>query len=356
MKAIRVGIIGQGRSGRDIHGQYLACAGRKYKITAVCDPMKDRRKRAAAEYGCPTYANYQGLLKRDDIDLIVNCGPSHMHVPLSQECLKAGFHVLCEKPLARRVAEVDKLIKASKEAGKVLAVFQNNRYARHFRQIKKVIDSGVLGRIVMIKVATNGFSRRWDWQTLRRNYGGSLLNTGSHIVDQVLQLFGTDIMPKVTCIMDRVNTYGDAEDHVKLILQAKGRPTVDLEISSCCAYPRDTYNIYGTRGGLVASSRRVKWKYLKHEEQPKRNLARMPISNAKGLPVYCSEHLKWHETIWTLPGSGKSLPALFYDMLYKTLTTGVPLEITMDHIRQQIAVIEECHWQNPPRRMPRADI
>ena len=103
----------------------------------------------------------------------------------------SGFNLLCEKPLARRAADVDKLIEKSKSKGVLFAIYQQSRYAPYFRQVRKVIDSGVLGRIVQINIAFNGFSRRWDWQTLQEYDGGNLLNTGPHPLDQALQLFGT---------------------------------------------------------------------------------------------------------------------------------------------------------------------
>ncbi|MDD3726645.1 MAG: Gfo/Idh/MocA family oxidoreductase, partial [Candidatus Ratteibacteria bacterium] len=214
MKTIRVGILGQGRSGRDIHGRYLITAKDRYKIVAVCDPLQDRRERAAKEYGCDVYDNYRKMFRRKDIDLFVNALPSYLHVPVTKELLKAGFNVLCDKPLARKVKEVDNLIETAEKSGKILAVFQQSRYSPAFQQIKRIIKSGVLGRPVQVSIAYNGFSRRWDWQTLQKYYGGSLLNTGPHPLDQALNLLNTDRMPKVTCIMDRVLTCGDAEDYV----------------------------------------------------------------------------------------------------------------------------------------------
>lgn len=77
--------------------------------------------------------------------------------------------------------------------------------------------------MVQASIAYNNFARRWDWQTLKRNNGGNLLNTGPHPVDQALQLFGKDKMPAITCSMDRANTAGDAEDYVKLVIHGAGR-------------------------------------------------------------------------------------------------------------------------------------
>ncbi|MFH2069261.1 MAG: Gfo/Idh/MocA family oxidoreductase [Candidatus Omnitrophota bacterium] len=350
MKQIKVGIIGLGRSGRDIHGQYLYAARDKYEIVAVCDISKERRERSGKEYGCAVYADYKEMFAGKNLDLLINALPSHLHVPVTKQALSAGFNVLCEKPLARTVKEVDMLIAAAQKSGKVFAIYQQSRFAPYFQQIKKIIRSGVLGRIVQISIAFNGFSRRWDWQTLQEYNGGNLLNTGPHPLDQALNLLNADKTPKVTCKMDRVNTYGDAEDYVKLLLQTPGKPLIDVEISSCCAYPGFTYNIQAARGGAQGNNSRITWKYFKPTEASKRRLQRTPLANPDGTPAYCVDDLKWHEESWNLAEEQKDLfntmNKFFYDMLHKTLQHGKPLEITPQQVRQQIAVIEECHRQN----------
>ncbi len=355
MKQLRVAILGQGRSGRDIHGANLINMQEKFKIVAIVDPLEDRRNRAKMEYGCDTYADYHDIMKRDDIDLVVNATPSHLHVPITLEFLNKGFNVLCEKPLARRASEVDQLIEASKKSGKVLAIFQQSRYSAVFMKIREILDSGVLGRIVQISTRNNGFARRWDWQTLQEYNGGSLLNTGPHPMDQVLQLIGTDVMPKVTCIMDRANTFGDAEDFVKVILQAPGRPVVDYEISSCCAYPTFNYLVQGTNGTLIARGNHIDWKYFKPEEAPEQKLIRTPLSKEDGTPSYCTEELKWYEHSWDAPTDKQDVftygTGRLYSMLYDHIVEGKPLEVTPEQVRLQIAIMEECHRQCPLPRL-----
>jgi predicted dehydrogenase len=360
MSKIRVGIIGQGRSGRDIHGVYLA-KDERFRIVAVADEMEGRRQRATQEYGCEAYADYRELLKRNDIDLVVNSSFSHLHVPISLECLRAGRHVLCEKPLAAKARDVDRLIAASKKAGKVVAIFQQSRYAPYFQQVRRVIDSGVLGRIVQISIAFSGAGRRWDWQTLTGYNGGNLLNTGPHPLDQALVLFGEG-MPKVTCFMDRTEgCFGDAENHVKLILSGEGHPLIDLEISSCCAYPCFIYNVYGSLGGMKATSSNAEWKYFKWAEAPKQELTTVPLSKPDGTPSYPVEQLTWYTETWpkvateaekkagytAAAAATVDLTQEYYNMLHRTLTEGQPLEITPEQVRRQIAVIERCQRQNP---------
>ncbi len=355
MKQIRVAILGQGRSGRDIHGRHIMTDQERFKIVAAVDPLEDRRERAAKEFGCDVYEDYTQLLDRDDIDLVINATPSYLHPPITIDLLNHGFNVLCEKPLARKVSEVDAMMEAAEKSGKLLAVYQQSRFAPYYRQVKKVVDSGVLGRIVQVSIAFNGFARRWDWQCIQDFYGGNLLNTGPHPLDQALRFLDYDGMPDVYCIMDRTNTFGDAEDYVKLIMRAPERPVIDLEISSCCAYPSFTYNVQGTQGGLDGSMTHIKWKYFKPSEAPKRELIPTPLSKEDGTPAYCREELKWYEESWDVPEEQsdlfKTISQGFYDMLYKTLTEDAPLEITLEQVRQQIAVIEECHRQNPLSKM-----
>ena len=351
MSKIRVGVIGQGRSGYNIHVRALREMTDKYEIAAVADPMEGRIDDAVEQLGAAGYKDYKEMLKRTDLDLVVNATPSPLHVPVSLEIMDSGHNVLCEKPLARHASDVDRLVAKSKETGKLFAIFQQSRFAPYFQNVRRVIDSGVLGRIVMVRIAFNGFGRRWDWQTLQDHNAGNLLNTGPHPMDQALQLFGTDAMPEITCIMDRANSFGDAEDFVKIILKGKGRPVIDLEISSCCAYSSNMYLIDGTLGGLKSTADHAEWKYFKPEEAPEQHLILEPMPDR----AYCSEKLEWHEGSWDLPEEQSDwflyMAKTFYNHLYETIVNNAPLVIPPEHVRQQLAVIEECHKQNPFSRM-----
>lgn len=352
MQVIRVGIIGQGRSGYDLHVRYLRTAPEKFKIVIVADLLKDRCRQAEQELGCQSTTDYRDLLRRDDLDLIVNSTPSHLHVPISKQILKAGFNCLCEKPLARKVKEVDDLIALAKKSKRTLAVYLQSQFMPCFEKIRQVIASGVLGRIVMVKMAANNYRRRWDWQTLQAMNGGNLLNGGPHLVNQALMLFDADgSMPHVWCKMDRANSFGDAEDHVKLILSGKGKPTIDLEHSSCCAYPTYTFQVYGTRGGLTCQDDKLQWRYFDPAKSPKQKLVRTPLPGR----VYCFEKLPWQEEQWENPLRGGDLLNFlgdkFYTNLHAVLTQGQALAAPLADVRRQVAVMEEAHRQNPLPRL-----
>jgi scyllo-inositol 2-dehydrogenase (NADP+) len=354
MKKLRVAIIGQGRSGRDIHGKHFLVDTGRFQVVAVVDALEERRARAKQEYGCDVYADYTGLFDRRDIDFVVNSSFSHQHAPIALDLLEHDFNVLVEKPAAGSPEELQTMIDAAKERHRMLAIFQQSRFAPYFEKVQQVVASGVLGRLVQINIAFNGFNRRWDWQCCQEYNGGNLFNTGPHPLDQALQLLDyTDGLPNVFCRMDRANTFGDAEDYVKLILTAPDRPLIDLEISSCDAYPSYTYKIQGTRGGLNGSMTRIDWRYYNKTDAPARQLIRQPLATAEGLPMYCEEKLSWTEDSWEIqvPSTFTYAARRLYDTVYDHLTSGTPLVITPEQVQQQLAVIVECHSQNPLSRM-----
>ena len=166
MKKLRVAIIGQGRSGRDIHGAFFRSdANTKYDVVAIVDALEERRERAAKEYGCDVYADYRELFDREDIDLVVNSTFSYMHAEISADLLAHGFNVVCEKPFARNFEEGARAVLAAEKSGRMLNVFQQSRFAPYYRKVKGILASGILGEVIQISISFSGFSRRWDWQT-----------------------------------------------------------------------------------------------------------------------------------------------------------------------------------------------
>ncbi len=359
MKKIRVGIIGQGRSGRNIHRHMFETQQKlkeRFDVVAIADFIPERMEMdGITPYpGLKKYADYKEMLQDKTIDLIVNATRSFDHVPVSIEALEAGFNVVSEKPLARHVADVDKIADAVKRTGKFFAVFQQSRFRPVFRKALEVMQSGILGRPVMVKIAYNGFGRRWDWQTIQDMCAGELLNTGPHPLDQALQFYGDADPEQVVCHMDRANTFGDAEDHIKLLLMGKGHPTIDFEVSRCCMFPGNTYEIYGTNGGLKANASEVTWKYFLPSEAPTQHLIPEPLEDAGRLPIYCGEQLHFYEEKWTVPEYAMGFDCWgtkYYEQVYDALVHGKPMEITLDQVRRQIRVIEECHRQNPFPKM-----
>ncbi len=360
-KIIRVAIGGQGRSGYNIHANWLKQDLEKYRIVAVADQLAERRKDAMEDFGAKTYSDWKKMVAEADFDLFVNALPSPCHVPGTISALNAGKHVLCEKPMAKTVRDFDRMLAAAKKNKRMLAPFHNNRHQPFFDKMQEIIASGVLGKIVYIRSSWGGFSRRWDWQTWQENMGGGLLNTGPHAIDQALLLFGWNRTPKVFCRMDCNNAFGaDGDDHCTVTLYDPRRqaPQIDIIVSGYLAYPQsDLYTVSGTHGGLTGGATELRWRYFNHKNAPKQKMWTWSVDRQ-----YPREDLPWEEHSWsleeakqdkavgyTLP-SFQSGPALIYQNVYDVIRNRAKLLVTTAQVRKQIAVIEECHRQN---RLPK---
>ena len=295
---LKIGIIGQGRSGRNIHAKALhrPNVSEQFEIAAVCDLIPERCKETCEENpGCKAYTDYHAMLKEMNFDLVINATPNEQHPKVTIDILNAGFNCVCEKPMAYTAADADAMLETAKKNGKFFTVFQEAHYSPAFRRLMDVIKSGKLGRIVMAKVYFDCFGRRWDWQTLQCKEAGELSNTGPHPLDQALEIYGDADPEHVVCFMDRANSFGDADDHVKLLLAGKGHPTIDFEVSRCSAYTPFVYQLFGTNGGLTGGHDALKWKYFDPAEAPKQKVVFEPLPNR----AYCGEPIRFYEESWT---------------------------------------------------------
>lgn len=349
MKKLNVAIIGQGRSGRDIHGAFFRSeANDHFNVVAVVDELADRRARAKEEYGCDVYASHKELYGRNDIDLVVNSSYSHLHYPITMEMLTHGFNVVVEKPFCARTEEADAMIRAAREHNRMLCIFQQSHFAPYYRRIREIMDSGVLGRIIQVSIHFSGYGRRWDWQVSQRYAGGHLRNTGPHPLEQALDILNSDEMPAIYSRLDRVNSFGDAEDYAKVLMLMPGKPVIDVEISSSNAYSDFTYLIHGDRGSLKATLNHISYQYFKQEEAPEQHFTFDPICKPDGTPAYCRENLDWHKFEEDLTGTAfDTAVKAYYENIYQHLTNGEELVIKPEKIKQMVALFEEVHRQNP---------
>jgi predicted dehydrogenase len=237
---------------------------------------------------------------------------------------------------------VDEMIAVSKETGQLLTGFQNYRYDSDFLKIKEVLESGVLGRPVLIRFTDHKFCRRWDWQTLKRFGGGLLNNMGPHLIDWALLLVD-DPEPEVLAHMETTPLCaGDAESHVKLIMRPENGPMIDIEITQTNAYPQESFLVMGTQGSLTGNRKVVRWKYFKPEDVAPLVLDTRPTPNRS----YNRETLPWIEESYQPYREFSTSVVLLYRGLYATIREGAPLAITPESVRRQIVVLEKCREQS----------
>lgn len=164
------------------------------ELVAVCDINEDRAKAFAKKYGVAhTYTDYEKMLRRDDIDAVSVVTWNNVHAPATIAALRAGKHVLVEKPMAMNAGEAQQMLDEAKKANKVLMVGFVRRFGENTRALKTIIDRGDLGQIYSSKV---GFVRRWGnpggwFADKKRSGGGALIDLGVHIIDLARYLSGS---------------------------------------------------------------------------------------------------------------------------------------------------------------------
>ena len=352
MKKLNLAIIGQGRSGKDIHGLFYRSEDNVFfNVKYVVDADAYRRSVAEQIYpGCTTYADYRELFQFDDIDLVVNASYSELHYCITKDLLEHGLNVMVEKPLAKNLYECQDLIKTAQEKGVLLAPFMQSFYAPYYMRAKEIAESGLLGDIKQIDITYSGFARRWDWQTLQKKLAGNIYNTGPHPIGLALGFLGFDPDTKVVFSrLDKTMTSGDADDYAKILLVAPGKPVIDLEINSNDAYPVRNVKILGSKGTLHSTLSRMDMTYIVDGENEPRPVVETFLKNENGDPIYCSETLQKHvegQDFVARDVFTKSV-AWLYENVYNAITKGEPLNVTAEMAAQVISVIDQVHAANP---------
>lgn len=348
---LNLAIIGQGRSGKDIHGVYY-CSERNqfYNVKYVVDKDESRREKALKQYpGCEVFADYRELLGREDIDLVVNASYSEMHFEITKDLLNHGMNVLTEKPFARSRFECDVLIETAKRNNVLLAVFQNTQLAPFYLHALKLVKEGTLGDVKQISIRYNGFARRWDWQTLQKKLGGSAYNTGPHPIAMAIGFLDFDPdFEVVYSKLDTALTSGDADDYVKILLEAPKKPLVDIEINSTDCFTDYNIKIQGSKGVFKATPSKYSLRYIVDGENVERPVIEESLQNENGDPIYCSERLIRHDEDGTYDGTAFDVgTAGIYENIYYALTEGASLAVPPEHSAMVIEIIECTHAENP---------
>jgi predicted dehydrogenase len=220
-KQLKVGIIGCGKIAKK-HIKFLE-ENPNTKVIAVCDNKEERAKNASIATGnVPYYLNYNEMLQKEDMDIVHICSPSGLHPSMSIDCLKSGFHVLCEKPMALNLRDADKMIEAERESGKKLFIVKQNRFNPPIMVLKDVIYKRFIGDVHTI-ISQVLWNRRQDyydeepWRGTLSLDGGALYTQSCHFLDLMIWIGG-----RVKSVYAKMNNFThpniETEDTGTLIL------------------------------------------------------------------------------------------------------------------------------------------
>lgn len=191
MPSLNFALIGCGRIAAR-HAMQMMQFG---KIVAVCDIDTNKAKSFAAEYNCNAYFDLNNLiLSEKDIDIAAICTPNGLHAEHSIACLKAGYNVLCEKPLAIKTEDAERMINIAETTGKKLFVVKQNRFNPPVVAVKKAMEEGRLGKIYSMQLSCfwnrNPAYYQNSWKGSLALDGGTLFTQFSHFIDLMLWLMG----------------------------------------------------------------------------------------------------------------------------------------------------------------------
>ena len=248
---LRVLVAGAGANIFSAHRRGLAAIGAK--VVGVHDTDQEKARRVGEEYGCPVHADFTVLL-HEPADLALILTPHPFHAEHAIASLRAGKHVLVEKPMAVQVGEADAMIAEAERCGLVLAVAFQQRTRREVREARRIVVHGSLGELRRAEVLAtwprrSAYFTTAPWRgSWRGEGGGVLINQGQHDLDLLCHLAGA---PERVIGWTRTWLHPvETEDSVQAMLEWPGGATGSIHISTAEFDEAQRIELTGTRGRL----------------------------------------------------------------------------------------------------------
>jgi len=333
---ITTGLLAYGMSGRIFHAPFLSTnAGFRFKGV-----VERREKKAAARYpDIVSYDSVEELLKDDEIELVIINTPNFTHCDLAMQALRAGKHVLIEKPAAATSAEVKLMFDFGRRVNRQVMIYQNRRWDSDFLSVKEIIESGKLGELVEVHFRFDRYkpilSPKKFKETKDTPANGLVYDLGPHIIDNAIALFGRPLsFDKVTAM----HREGSAVvDYFNFRLSYPNQLTVYLTSGLLIADVPPGFVVRGSLGSFVKDRCDVQEVQLDN--------GMLPTDKAYGIEPQGSEGKlltadidNQINTEWIKSPKG-NYNGLF-DAVYHTIRNNALFPVTEEHISWQLELIE----------------
>jgi UDP-N-acetyl-2-amino-2-deoxyglucuronate dehydrogenase len=252
----KIALVGAGVIGA-VHGQVISELADRVQLAAVVDLHPDRAKRLAVEHGGEFFTSLTEALAAVPIDVVVVCTPTGRHGEVAIEALRAGKHVIIEKPAETTVAKTDQIIEAQRKAGRLVAVISQHRFDPSTEIALAAIEKGELGRLTTGIAAIDwwrgqSYYDSGEWRgTWELDGGGALMNQGVHTVDLLVATMGRPV---------EVFAYTDTLAHQRIEVEDVAVAVVRFESgalgvlhATTAAYPglSARLHVHGDQGSIV---------------------------------------------------------------------------------------------------------
>jgi scyllo-inositol 2-dehydrogenase (NADP+) len=341
-KIINTGLLAYGMSGKVFHAPFLSVHP-GFNLYAITERHE---KKAQLEYpDVISYDSIDQLFDDPSIELIVVNTPNFTHYDYTKRALLKGKHVLVEKPFAPTAAEAQELFDLAKEVGKQVFVYQNRRWDSDYLAVKKVIDSGRLGKIVELHLRFDRYRNTIGPKTFKEEVvpaTGLQYDLGAHLLDQVINLFGKPLAFYKVLGMNRKDTKVDDYFHFHLHYPHS------LQVFVCSSLlvpnPQAALVVHGEKGSLIKHRADVQEVQLLQSMKPGApGYGEEPAQLAATLTLMNDDGSKRQETILSAKGD---YMALFED-LYQAIVNQKTYPVTPEQVLWQISILEaEAGYHN----------
>jgi scyllo-inositol 2-dehydrogenase (NADP+) len=340
VRKIRTALLSYGMSGEVFHVPLLQ-AHSGFEIAGIWH----RNTQKAAKHSFKVARDYAEILNDDSVELVVVNTPNETHFPYAIEALRAGKHVIVEKPFTVTVSEADELIALAAKGNRMLTVFQNRRWDADFLTVKKVLDEKLLGKLVECEIHYDRYRNYIEqntWKEVAKPGTGILYNLGSHLLDQALVLFGVPRYVDARIGIQRPG--GQVDDFFDIRLEYDGFMVI-LKSSYLVREQGPRFILHGTEGSFIKSGIDPQEQALKDKKIP-------------GSPHWGAEMKEWWGKVNTtvdgknLEGPYETVPGnylSFYNNVYDVLRGDRPLAVKAEEARNVIVLIEACQESNRKR-------
>lgn len=265
MPAIKTAILSFGMSGRVFHAPFIAL-NPGFELVGIWERSKSE---SLAFYPhIKIYRSLEEILEDSSIELVIVNTPTNTHYEYSKKVLLAGKHAVVEKAFTTTIAEAIELEALSKSVDKKISVYQNRRWDSDFKTVKKVVDEGILGKIVEAEFHYDRFRVALSAKLHKEIPGpgaGVLNDLGPHLVDQAICLFG---MPQAVYADIRITRPQSlVDDYFELLLHYTDK-VVRLKASCIVREPIPSYSIHGYLGSFLKSRTDVQETALLANQKP----------------------------------------------------------------------------------------
>ena len=308
------------------------------EVVAAYDIDPERLK-LAKKNGLITFESLTDFLESHLFDLVLVATPNNFHCDHVCQVLKAGYNVICEKPVALNCEELDKMEQASKKAGKLFSVHQNRRWDQDYRIVKESLEKGLVGKPFTIESRVHGQGGMVQgWREFKIAGGGMLYDWGVHLIDQILDMVPSNVV-SVYANLHCVRTL-EVDDYFKLVLRFENGTTAQVEVGTYHLVQLPRWYICGDGGSLIindwncqgkivhAKDTVMKWEpvVVQTKAGPTRTMAPRPADTLEVL------ELPQVETSW----------ASYYRNILDTIDGKADLIVTIPSVRRVLQVIEAC--------------